>query len=237
MNDFRSNHREGQEHPTTAAPLVLPRHPSVAWNSPTRAQPERPEADCDRDLVKRVADGDRSAFAEIVARHRPRIYAMTYRRLHNHQDAEEVTQDAFIQALRRLATFRGDAAFSTWLVRIALNLAHHRFWYWSRRKRHETASFDTPLDGDSRATLGDVMAGENDPAYALIETGDLLDRVEAGMARLSPHHREVLTLRTLHDLSYKEIAQVLGISIGTVKSRILRAREDLRVLSSLDAVP
>jgi len=195
------------------------------------------EADCDRDLVKRVADGDQSAFAEIVARHQPRIYAMTYRRLHNHQDAEEVTQDTFIQALRRLATFRGEAAFSTWLVRIALNLAHHRFWYWSRRRRHVTDSIDTPLDGDGRATLSDVIAGENEAAYAEIETGDLLERVRAGMARLSPHHREVLTLRTVHNVSYKEIAQMLGVSIGTVKSRIVRAREDLRVLTSLGAEP
>jgi len=193
--------------------------------------------DYDRELVKRVADGDQLAFAEIVARHRPRIYAMTYRRLLNHQDAEEVTQDAFIQALRRLTTFRGDAAFSTWLARIALNLAHHRFWYWSRRRRHETDSFDTPLSEDGRATLGDVIAGENDRPYALIETGDLLERVGAGMAHLSPPHREVLTLRTLHNISYKQIAHRLGISIGTVKSRILRAREDLRVFSSMDAEP
>jgi len=182
-----------------------------------------------------MADGDQAAFEEIVARHRARVYAMTYRWLRNHQDAEEVTQDAFIQALLRLATFRGDAAFSTWLMQIAVNLAHSRFWYWSRRKRHETVSFDTPLDGESGTTLGEVIAGENDPPYAQIETGDLLERVGAGMAHLSPNHREVLTLRTLQDVSYKGIAQMLGISIGTVKSRILRAREDLRVWASIDA--
>jgi RNA polymerase sigma-70 factor (ECF subfamily) len=234
VNDFQSDNGEGQEHQTTAAPFVLPTHPDVAKRRLTRAQSGRSKADCDRDLIKRVADGDLAAFEEIVARHRPRIYAMTYRWLHNHQDAEEITQDAFIQALRRLATFRGDAAFATWLMQIAVNLAHSRFGYWSRRKRYETDSFDTPLAGDSRTTLGDVIAGENDPPYALIETGDLLERVGAGMAHLSPNHREVLTLRTLHDISYKGIAEKLGISIGTVKSRIIRAREDLRVWASMD---
>ena len=237
MNEFRSNSHERRENEAAVAPIA-----SVAGNdSPARisteAEPERTEADCDHALVDRLMAGDQSAFAVIVARHRRRIYSMTYQMLRNREDAEEVTQDAFIHALRGLEGFRGDAAFSAWISRIARNLAHNRYWYWFRRKRHETVSFDTPLDGDGRAILAEVVAAKSDPPYEQLEADELLDRVRDGMSHLSSIHREVLTLRTVDHLSYKDIAKLLGISIGTVKSRIVRAREYLRLLSSIDAEP
>jgi RNA polymerase sigma-70 factor (ECF subfamily) len=235
VNEFQSNSHEGYENGAAVASLVSVAGNDAPARNSTQARPDRTEADCDNVLVGRLKSGDQSAFEVIVARHRRRIFSMTYQMLRNREDAEEVTQDAFIHALRGLAGFRGDAAFSTWISRIALNLAHHRYWYWFRRKRHETVSFDAPLNGDSRATFGEMVAAKSDLPYEQFAADDLLNRVQEGMSNLSSMHREVLTLRTVHNLSYKDIAKFLGISIGTVKSRILRAREDLRVLSAIDA--
>lgn len=235
MNEFRSDIQEERGNAATAAPHVLSADNDVPERDSTLAQPEGIEAECDRALVVRLNSGDLSAFEVIVARHRKRIYSMTYQMLRNREDAEEVTQDTFINALRGLGGFRGDAAFSTWISQIARNLVHNRYWYWFRRKRHETVSLDTPMDGDSRATIGEVVAVNCDTLYDQLAADDLLSRVREGMSHLTFMHREVLTLRTVHNLSYSEISVRLGISIGTVKSRILRARENLRLLASIGA--
>ena len=235
MIEFQSNSHEGGENGAGAAALVPVAGDDVPARNSTQAQPDRTESDCDHALVDRVKAGDQSAFDAIVARHKRRIYAMTFQMLRNREDAEEVTQDAFVHALRGLAAFRGDATFSSWISRIAANLAHNRYWYWFRRKRHETVSLDSPLGADSRVNLGDMVAAKSEPPYDQLAADDLLNRVRKGMSKLSSMHREVLTLRTVNNLSYKDIAKLLGISIGTVKSRILRARENLRVLSAIGA--
>jgi len=102
------------------------------------------EVALDRLLVDRFKGGDPTAFDQLVTRYWDRIYAMTNQLLRNQQDAEEVTQDAFIRAHRGLVNFRGDSAFSTWLYQIATNLARNRYWYWWRRKRDKSISFEAP---------------------------------------------------------------------------------------------
>lgn len=186
------------------------------------------EVALDRVLVDRFKSGDESAFNEMVARHRDRIYGLVHQLLRNHQDAEEVTQDAFIRAHRGLANFRGDAAFSTWLYQIATNLARNRYWYWWRRKRDRSVSFDAPVGEDTDMTLADVIPAEVDSPDEVTVNGELVDRIAKGMERLSAGHREILVLRNVKNLSYEEIGTILGISVGTVKSRIARARESLR---------
>jgi RNA polymerase sigma-70 factor, ECF subfamily len=182
----------------------------------------------DRVLVDRFRSGDESAFEEVVVRYRDRIFARAYSLLKNREDAEEVTQDAFIRAHRGLANFRGDAAFSTWLYQIATNLAHNRYWYWWRRKRDVSVSLDHQLTADGQGTLLDVMPAEvEDPAEETV-TQELVQRVAECMPKLGAKHREILTLRLVNNLSYEEISERLGISVGTVKSRIARARERLR---------
>ncbi len=182
----------------------------------------------DRILVDRFKNGDAAAFDEMVARYWTRIYSMVNQLLRNPQDAEEVTQDAFIRAHRGLENFRGDSAFSTWLYQIATNLARNRYWYWWRRKRDKSVSIDAPLGGDGDATLADIIPAEVETPDDIAVTQEFVARIARGMERLGAKHREILILRNVKNLSYEEIADILGISIGTVKSRIARARESLR---------
>lgn len=185
-------------------------------------------------LIERIKNGDAAAYNDIVTRYYDRIYARVAQLLKNRQDAEEVTQDAFIRAHRGLDKFRGDASFSTWLYQIATNLAHNRYWYWFRRKRDQSISLEQPLSDDGELTLESVMPADGaSPAEAAL-TQEFIDRVGECMGQLNEKHKEVLVLRNLKNLSYEEIADQLGISVGTVKSRIARARESLRVLMGSD---
>jgi len=175
-----------------------------------------------------MRQGDDAAFEELVELYWDRIYSRVLQLLKNPQDAEEVTQDAFLRAHRGLANFRGDAAFSTWLFQIATNLAHNRYWYWWRRKRDVSMSLDQTLGNDSDTTLVDVIPDERDNPGEETLTNELTRRVEECLPKLSRKHRDILSLRIKENLSYEEIAQKLEIRVGTVKSRIARARESLR---------
>jgi RNA polymerase sigma-70 factor, ECF subfamily len=182
----------------------------------------------DSDLVLQFNSGNDSAFPEIMARYKAKIFAVALGLLHNRSDAEEITQDTFIRAHRGLARFRGDSSLSTWLHRIAVNLARNRYWYFFRRRRHMTLSLDVALGEGEDSTFGDLVSAETpDPAQAT-SRGEFESLVEACMAALEPRHREILNLRNGLNRSYQEIAEALGINVGTVKSRIARARENLR---------
>jgi len=182
----------------------------------------------DKVLVNRIKSGDASAFDEMVSRYWDRIFARVMQLLKNRQDAEEVTQDAFVRALRGLQKFRGDSSFSTWLFQIATNLAHNKYWYWWRRKRDASISFDQNISDEGAATLIDIIPAEGRDPYDELLSSEFVDRVGECMPLLSLKHKEILTLRIADDMTYDEIANKLNISIGTVKSRIARARNSLR---------
>jgi len=197
---------------------------------PSNREIQARDAAIDAGLVKRFTSGDESAFTEIVNRYRGRIHGLTLNLLRNSADAEEITQDTFIRAYRGLVNFRGDSSLSTWLYRIALNLARNRYWYFFRRCRQNWVSLDRPLGDESESTFADLVpAADHDPAQETAAT-EFTDLVAACMERLDRKHREILTMRNVLDLSYEEIARALGINVGTVKSRIARARENLRLL-------
>ncbi|MGF1531378.1 MAG: RNA polymerase sigma factor [Puniceicoccaceae bacterium] len=181
----------------------------------------------DNDLIERFRAGDSSAFDQIIQRYWDLIYNRVYSLLKNRQDAEEVTQDTFLRAHRGLDKFRGDASFSTWIYQIATNLARNRYWYWFRRKREKSMSLDEPFSEDSSSSLQDIIPFEGiEPAEAA-QAQEFIEQVAIGLESLSPDHREVLEMRNRDGLSYDEIASRLGVSIGTVKSRIARARSRL----------
>jgi RNA polymerase sigma-70 factor, ECF subfamily len=186
------------------------------------------EVALDRLLVARFKKGDQSAFDEMVSRYWGRIYAMVNQLLRNTQDAEEVTQDAFIRAHRGLENFRGDSAFSTWLYQIATNLARNRYWYWWRRKRDKSISIDQPIGSEGDMTLADVLPAQVETPDDITVTQEFVDHIAIGMEKLSAKHLQVLVLRNIKNMTYEEIAQVLEVSLGTVKSRIARARDSLR---------
>ena len=188
------------------------------------------ETSLDDTLVTRFTQGDEHAFVEIMERYRSKIFTITLGLLRNHADAEEITQDTFIRAHRGLANFRGDSSLATWLYRIAVNLARNRYWYFFRRRRQDSLSLDCALSDDSEATFSDLVADRAQDPSQETAASEFTGLVERCMAQLDARHREILTLRNVLNRSYEEIADTLGINVGTVKSRIARARENLRTL-------
>ncbi len=197
----------------------------------TPAKPESAsEAAYDTTLVTRFNSGDESAFVEIMHRYHGRLFSLAHNLLRNAADAEEIVQDAFIRAHRGLANFRGDSSLATWLYRIALNLSRNRYWYFFRRRRQDSLSLERPLSDESDATFSDLIAATDaDPAHETT-TNEFVSLISLCMDKLDPSHREILTMRNVLDLPYDEISRALRINVGTVKSRIARARDNLRKL-------
>ncbi|HEX7724688.1 MAG TPA: RNA polymerase sigma factor [Candidatus Paceibacterota bacterium] len=181
-------------------------------------------ASADRALVDSFKGGNENAFTELLHHHYERVHSLVLRLLRNRQDAEEITQDAFIRVHRGLANFRGDSSFSTWLCRIALNLARNRYWYWWRRRRDQHMCIDAPLTSEGDLTLADIIPSESYDAGEEAVFHEFIDGISGAMDRLTTKHHEILILRNVQGLSYEEIAAILNINVGTVKSRIARAR-------------
>src|ERR1700722_4614141 len=186
------------------------------------------EAIYDAGLVRKFNGGDESAFGELMNRHKTRIFAAAMGLLHNHADAEEITQDTFVRAHRGFARFRGDSSVATWLHRIAVNLARNRYWYFFRRRRHATLSLDASLGEEGDSTFADLVSADAPDPSQESSRNEFEELVSRCMGMLEARHREILTLRNGLNRSYEEIATALGINVGTVKSRIARARESLR---------
>jgi RNA polymerase sigma-70 factor (ECF subfamily) len=165
---------------------------------------------------------------ELVTCYRERIFYFVLKLIKNQSDAEEVTQDTFIRAHRGLKDFRGDSAFSTWLFTIARNLSLNRYWYWHRRQRHMSVSIDAPISEENESTLADVVPADGQGAAHELTVAEFSRLVDESTEKLGFSHRTILALRNQQELSYEEIADVLCVSVGTVKSRIARARESLR---------
>jgi RNA polymerase sigma-70 factor (ECF subfamily) len=184
----------------------------------------------DIELVRRFKSSDESAFGEIVARHRGRVFSIALNHLRNHADAEEITQDTFVRAYQSLPLFRGECSLASWLYRIVFNLSRNRCGYFSRRHRQDTYSYDAAISENNGATFKDRIAGDG-PDPAREETNrEFLALVKACMHQLNADQRKILTLRNHENCSYEIIAKTLKLSPGTVKSRIARARQNLRQL-------
>ena len=182
----------------------------------------------DSELVRRFQQGDTSAFDILVKRHANRAYQIAYGVLGNRQDAEEVAQDVFVRIYRALPKFRGEAEFTTWLYRIALNLARNKYRWNKCRGIPKNVSIDAPIDaGEEDGTTFDLPDEEKPPDERLA-TKEFEQDIMREIQNLPPIYREVLVLRNVHELSYEEIARILGCKLGTIKSRIARAREELR---------
>jgi RNA polymerase sigma-70 factor, ECF subfamily len=195
-----------------------------------RAALSKQDALHDKTLVRRFNGGDDAAFDEIISRHRSKMLSIAVGLLRNHADAEEIVQDTFIRAYRGLTTFRGESSLCTWLHRITVNLARNRYWYFFRRCRHSTQSMDRPLTSESAATLADMVPSEAPGPVRESAMREFSHLVAECMEQLAPPQREILNRLSTMNCSYEEISTALGIHVGTVKSRIARARGSLRVL-------
>ncbi len=214
-------------------PLRAANRPGQAQTSTdrtARAAASRREAEHDAELIRRFNAGDESAFNELVERYREKVFSVALALLRNRADAEEIAQDTLIRVHRGLCRFRGEASFATWIHRITVNLSRNRYWYFFRRRRHDTLSLDCPLSDQSDANFADLVPADAPTPDREAASDEFSTLVETCMEKLDRRHREILTLRNQLNRSYDEIAQALGINVGTVKSRIARARGNLRAL-------
>ncbi len=191
-------------------------------------QPGAPEPPADREaerdaaLVQRLKGGDAKALDELFRRHREAAFAIAYRLLGNREDALDVVQESFIHVLRGIEAFRGQATFRTWLYRIVTHAALD----YRRYRSHRTAeSLDAETASEPESTGADARRPDQEAAEH-----DLRRAIDQALTNISEKNRAALVLYALEGMSYKEVAEVLGISVGTVMSRIFNARQRLREL-------
>ena len=175
------------------------------------------------ELVQAAQQGDQGAFSQLVEQNQGKIYSLCYRMTGNSEDAADLTQEAFLNAWRGLSKFGGQSSFSTWLYRLASN-ACIDFLRREKRRSALSMTLESKDEEDHQADLPD----ERWSPERELERKESRQALQAGLAALSPEHREVLLLRETEGLSYQEIARCLGLEDGTVKSRIARARMSLR---------
>lgn len=195
------------------------RHVVELEASPPDSRAPRPRAVTseDQQLIDECLAGRTEAFGQLVARHQHRLYNTLVKILGSPDDAQEVAQDAFVHAFEKLGTFRGKSAFYSWLFRIAYNCAISR----KRKAKHPAASIDALREQSGHEPRDAHPA--NRPAHQL-ELTELQGQVRAALAELSEDFRTVIVLKEIENLSYEEIAQIVGCPLGTVRSRIHRAR-------------
>ena len=178
----------------------------------------------EQELVTRAKAGDPDAFGQLMEQNQNRIYSLALRMVGNPEDAADLTQEAFLSAWRNLEHFQGEAAFSTWLYRLTSNACID---FLRREKRKRSAGTVLSLDDTEDGSSLDLPDYDSDP-HRQLEQSEVQQAIADGMAALSEEHRKVLALRAISGLSYAEIADILGLEEGTVKSRIARARLALR---------
>ena len=176
----------------------------------------------DLELINQCLAGRTEAFGKLVLRHQDRLFRTLVSLLGSDEDARDVAQEAFVLAFQKLGTFRGDSAFYSWLFRIAFNASMSH----KRKRRHATTSMDAAREQAGIEPLDDRSAGRP-PSHSL-EVREQQNLVQQALAELTDDYRTVLVLKELEGRKYQEIAEIIGCPIGTVRSRIHRAREEMR---------
>ena len=175
------------------------------------------------EIIRLAGEGDRSAFEQIVLEYQKKIYSTVLRMCGNADDAFDLTQEVFIRVYNSLSGFRGQSSFTTWLYRICANICID----YGRKKSRQPLSMTIDSD-DTEENTEYAVPDESFSPERIFEQKEIRRAVEEGLLQLSPEHRQILVLREIDQLSYEEIAAVLHIEIGTVRSRISRARMQLR---------
>ena len=181
-------------------------------------------------FVARLVARDEGAFNELVITYQRRVFALVFRMLGRREEAEDLAQEVFVQVFKAIDQFRGDSKLSTWIYRIAVNLCKNRTKYLSRRHANDQDDVDAMADRLPFSAAKGVSVGGISRPDELVEGMQLEVVVKRAIAQIEPEFREVLILRDVEDMSYEEIAEVTGLADGTVKSRIHRARAQLRAI-------
>ena len=198
-----------------------------------------PDSGADREdalLAQGLRDGSEEAYELLLARFQQPVYALALRLLNDQSDACDVVQEVFLKVFRNIGSFRGQSSLKTWIYRITVNEAHNARRWFFRHRRREVELDDEPEEARS---LKEMLPDASRSPFDVVLDQEQQSLIEAALGRINPIFREAVVLRDLSDLSYEEIAEVLCVSLGTVKSRILRGREALReqLIERLDPQP
>jgi len=195
--------------------------------APAAVADQRPQVEAQ--FIERLKRGDATAFETLVTERSGEIYGLLYRMTDNVEEARDLTQETFLRAFQSIGHFRGESDLRTWIYRIAINQARNRWRWWRRRRREATVSIDAPEIGGGRLGLVSTLKANTirDP-----EQDTLLSERERALKKalgsLKRVYREAVILRDIEGFAYEEIAATLSISVGTVKSRLARGRQELR---------
>ena len=188
------------------------------------AQDDVPELD----LVRQAQAGDTEAFDRLVSRSRTRIFGMIYNMVHNEQDAWDLAQDSFLKAWKSIARFRGQSSFYTWMYRIVMNVTID--WLRKKQVKGAGAEFDDAIQLKEIDPSSRTVPHAGPLPHEGMQGREIRDRIDAAIEQLSPEHRAVILMKEIEDMQYREIAESLGCSIGTVMSRLFYARKKLQNL-------
>jgi RNA polymerase sigma-70 factor (ECF subfamily) len=193
------------------------------WVKQARAVSWSDVGDREATLVQRCAAGDENASAELVAEHQRTVVQLATNLLGDRDEALDLSQEVFLRVFRTIHRFRGHSSLRTWIYRIAVNQARNRHRFWRRRHRADQVSLDQHV-----AAHGDVFSGFGPTPERVLAQKELAVRLRDALDRLPFDQRTAIVLREVDGLSYEEIAYSLGLAVGTVKSRLTRARQALR---------
>jgi RNA polymerase sigma-70 factor (ECF subfamily) len=180
-------------------------------------------------IVAELKAGSEEAYAWLIGEFHQPVYSLVYRIVTDPADASDTTQDVFLKVFRGMKHFHGESSLKTWIYRIAVHEASNRRRWWFRHKARETSM--EPLQGDTPGAspgLKDTLADEGESPFDNVVHEEIRVRVEEELRKVSEPYRTTVVLRDLEEMSYEEIAEVTGVSLGTVKSRLTRGREALR---------
>ena len=176
-------------------------------------------------LVDSLREGSESAYEELLLRFQQPVYALALRLLDDESEACDVVQEVFLKVFRNVSSFRGQSTLKTWIYRITVNEAHNaRRWFF----RHRKADVELDKNQDDSRNWKEIIPDHSRSPFDEAFDSEQHLMIEAALKRINPIFREAVALRDISDLAYEEIAEILGVSLGTVKSRILRGREALR---------
>jgi RNA polymerase sigma-70 factor, ECF subfamily len=191
----------------------------------------------DASLVADLKAGSEEAFALLIAQYHQPLYSLIARSINDPADASDITQEVFIKVFRSIRGFHGDASLRTWLYRIALHEASNQRRWWSRHKRQEI-TMDSTLESDEEGDslcLSATLADQGDSPYERAVQAESREHLEAALRQLPEAYRTVVVLREIEGFAYEEIAEILDVQLGTVKSRLTRGRSALRSLLVADS--
>jgi len=183
-----------------------------------------PDSNRDNLLIEQCLKGQQSSFSELIDEYKNMVFSLSYKMTNSLQDAEDISQEVFIRVYKSLYNFNPNYKFSTWLYQITLNICRDRF----RKGKIPSVSLDTPLNKDDQKDLRSIIPDNQNNPEDIIMGVEQTNFINDLITSLPLKYREVIILRHLKDLSYDEMSKILNISLGSVKTRLFRARELLK---------